>query len=147
LWLPSASATFHGRDIFAPVAAALASGKARPEDVGPILEKHMVLRELEPHETERNHWQGMVLSVDHFGNVITNFALSKFRAAIAGKFSLEASSGRVTEARRTFAEAEPHLCFAYAGSSGYLEIGMSQGDAGGQLVLKPGDRVELWIAD
>jgi len=146
-WLPSASATFHGRDIFAPVAAALASGEINPEDVGPILDEAVVLGELEPHEIERSHWQGIVLSVDHFGNVITNFKIDKFRAALAGKFSLEAGTGRVTEARKTFAEAEPHLCFAYAGSSGYFEIGINQGDAGAHLMLKPGDRAELWITD
>ena len=147
LWLQSASATFHGRDIFAPVAAALASGEINPEHVGPILEEAVLLGELEPHEVKRSHWQGMVLSVDHFGNVITNFRIDKFRAALAGKFSLEAGSGRVTEARKTFAEAEPQLCFVYAGSSSYLEIGINQGDAGAQLKLKPGDRAELWIAD
>lgn len=147
LWLPSASATFHGRDVFAPVAAALASGEINPEEVGPILDEAVLLGGLEPHEIQHNHWQGMVLSVDHFGNVITNFRINKFRAALAGKFSLEAGSGRVTETRKTFAEAEPHFCFAYAGSSGYVEIGMNQGDAGGHLMLKPGDRAELWITD
>ncbi len=147
LWLSSASATFHGRDIFAPVAALLASGEIDPEDVGPILARAVVLGELEPHEIERNHWQGMVLSVDHFGNVITNFGLERFRAVLAGKFSLRAGSGRVMDARKTFAEAEAHLCFAYAGSSGYLEIGINQGDAGGDLMVRPGDRAELWITD
>ncbi len=129
------------------MAAALASGKTNPEDVGPILEQAVVLEELEPHEIQRNHWQGMVLSVDHFGNVITNFRANKFRAALAGKFSLEAGSGKVTEARKTFAEAEAQLCFAYAGSSGYLEIGINQGDAGGHLRVRPGDRAEFWIMD
>lgn len=147
LWLQSASATFHGRDIFAPVAAELAAAKIKPRDVGAILAKAVVLGELEPHEVRHNHWQGMVLSVDHFGNVITNFKIDKFRAALTGKFSLEAGSGRVTEARKTFAGAEPQLCFVYAGSSGYLEIGINQGDAGGHLMLKPGDRAELWMAD
>ncbi len=147
LWLRSASATFHGRDIFAPVTAALASGNAKPQDVGPILREAVLLGGLEPHEIERNHWRGMALSVDHFGNVITNFRTGVFRPAIAGKFFLEAGSGRVTEVRKTFSEAEPQLCFAYEGSSGYLEIGKNQGEAARQLTLKAGDRVELWLED
>ena len=147
LWLPSVSHTFHGRDIFAPVAAAVAAGSAQPEDVGSILEDPVMLPGLEPHEIERNHWQGMVLSVDHFGNVITNFRAGKFRAALSTKFFLEAGSGRVTEARQTFGQAEPGLCFAYAGSSGYLEIGLNQGDAARELMIEPGVWVELRIAD
>ncbi len=147
LWLKSASATFHGRDIFAPVSAALASGKAKPKQVGTILQQAVLLNGFEPREIERNHWQGMVLSVDHFGNVITNFRADKFGTVLPGKFSLKAGSGTVTNSGKTFGGTDPGLCFAYEGSSGYFEIGINQGDAGRELKVRPGERVELWFED
>ncbi len=78
LFLPAVSATFHGRDIFAPVAASVACGRARPEEVGPILTAVERLPNVEPVQQANGDWVGTVLSVDHFGNVITNFRASRF---------------------------------------------------------------------
>ncbi len=143
LWVKSASATFHGRDVFAPVAGALAAGTIKPQDVGSIVKDAVLLQDLEPREIRDNHWQGMVISVDHFGNVITNFRATEFGPAIAGNFVVTVGFVRVTQSRKTFAGAEPSLCFVYLGSSGYLEIGMNQDDAASRLGVKPRDGVEL----
>ena len=79
LWLSSPSSTFHGRDIFAPVAAALASGTVKSEEIGPKLAK----RSSYFRASRRNHikpgqWQGKLLSIDRFGNAITNFSIAAF---------------------------------------------------------------------
>lgn len=147
LWLPSPSHTFHGRDIFAPVAAALASGSAQVMDVGPEIEFIQLLPDLEPVQQEQGVWRGKVLSVDRFGNVITNFKAAKFK----NKFSLRIGSREVRKFRQTFGEGPTHargeshenLCFAYEGSSGYVEIGMNRRSAAASLRASPGDSVTL----
>lgn len=145
LWRNPASLTFHGRDVFAPVAAALASGSARPEDVGPELEQITLLPDLEPAETEPGLWHGRVLSVDHFGNVITNFVCFEFPEVVRGEFTLCAGKKQIVEFRPTFGEAPEGLCFAYRGSSDYIEIGINQGSAAAYLGAVPGDAVTLRV--
>ncbi len=147
LWLPHVSDTFHGRDIFAPTAGALAAGYARPKDVGPLLEKGVLLAGMEPREIGDNLWQGIVLSVDHFGNVVTNLRLSEVGAALSGHFTLSAGCGQITLSRTTFAGAPPALCFAYSGSSGCIEIGVNQGSAAQLLRVKPGDPARLQFSN
>ena len=79
-----------------------------------------------------------MLSVDRFGNVLTNFESADFRGALLVPFALEAGLGAVTQARETFGRADPGVCFVYPGSSGYLEIGINQASAAELLAVKPG---------
>jgi S-adenosyl-L-methionine hydrolase (adenosine-forming) len=143
LWLPNPSNTFHGRDIFAPVAAAIAAGTAQPFDVGPELENIQLLPDLEPVQQEEGVWRGRVISIDRFGNVITNFKAANFKT----KFSLRIGSREVRKFRQTFGDsrgdAGETLCFTYAGSSGYLEIGMNRRSAAASLQVSPGDSIQL----
>jgi hypothetical protein len=147
LWLPNPSNTFHGRDIFAPVAAAIACGSAQVRDVGPALENIQLLPDLEPVQQDQGVWRGKVLSVDRFGNVITNFKAADFKT----KFSLRIGSREVRKFRQTFgnvrgdamSETSDTLCFVYAGSSGYLEIGMNRRSAAASLQVSPGDSITL----
>jgi S-adenosyl-L-methionine hydrolase (adenosine-forming) len=141
LWLPNPSRTFHGRDIFAPVAAALAAGIARPEEVGPLLENIQRLSDLQPIELERGMWRGKVLSVDRFGNVITNFLPP------TESFSLTIGHHAITELHRSFGAAPPDLLFAYLGSSGYLEVAMNQRNAAQTLQASAGDTITLRLRD
>jgi S-adenosyl-L-methionine hydrolase (adenosine-forming) len=141
LWLPNPSSTFHGRDIFAPVAAALASGIARPEDIGPLLENIQRLPDLQPTEVEHGLWRGKVLSVDRFGNVITNFRPPK------GSFSLTIGQHAITELHRSFGAAPAGLLFAYLGSSGYLEVAINQRSAAQSLQASAGDTITLRLRD
>ncbi len=143
LWLLSPSATFHGRDVFAPTAAAIASGEAKQDDVGPQLDSCILLADWKPKELETGVWHGAVLSVDHFGNVITSFPSRQFNTLVSGQFALSAGNGEVTTLRATFAEAPRDLSFAYAGSSGYLELAINQGNAAQSLDVRPGDSVRL----
>jgi S-adenosylmethionine hydrolase len=147
LWLPSISATFHGRDIFAPAAAAVASGKATPEGTGPLVEKPILMPDLEPQKAGPNLWRGVVLCVDHFGNVISNFHSAEFGAALQKKFTISAGKGRVNSARWSFGGAPPDLCFAYLGSSGYIELGINQNSAAAHLQVKAGAALQLETSD
>ncbi len=70
-FLPNPSSTFHGRDIFAPVAAALAEGVS-PEEFGPVIQDP-VRFEMRRYELRQMVlWLGRIMHIDHFGNCVTN---------------------------------------------------------------------------
>ena len=139
LLLPRSSSTFLGRDVFAPVAAALAAGVVVRDQVGPVLNQMEVLEGITATQSAPAQWIGAVMSVDHFGNVITNFEPSLCSAG----FELQTSKHVVTQFRETFGGAPSDVAFAYAGSSGYVEIGMNQRSAAWFLNLSPGDSLLL----
>jgi S-adenosylmethionine hydrolase len=146
LWLPDPSHTFHGRDIFAPVAAALASGTARLEDIGTPISDTEVIPGLQVIEAEDRTWTGSILSIDHFGNLITNFPSARFASIETDPFGFEFSENRVEIFRRTFAEAPPGVCIAYFGSSGYIEFGFDRQNAALNLGISLGCPVTLRLA-
>lgn len=145
LWLPCPSATFHGRDIFAPTAAAVASGRASGEEVGPIIDNCVLLSSWRPHPISANVHEGIALSVDHFGNVITSFPSSEFSLSLSNGFSVETEGGDVIEMRSTFGEAAPDSPFVYKGSSGFLELGINRGNAALRLRVVPGSAIRLRV--
>ena len=143
-FLKPVSRTFHGRDVFSPVAAHLASG-VEPAKFGPRIEDALRLALDAPSPKGKNCWTGAVLKVDRFGNLITNFV-----AGMAGDIStqpFELKIGTVTIARLalTFTECTPGELFAVVGSSGYLEIAINQGSAAELLGCGAGAPVELRI--
>lgn len=137
LWLESPSETFHGRDIFAPVAASLAAGVAKPEQVGPVLTKYEQMPDLEAQEAEPGIWHGSVLSIDRFGNVITNFPSNTSSTT----FALAVNGHHINAFHKTFGDAPVGELFAYHGSSGYIEIGMNLQSAARTLNVSLGDPV------
>jgi len=137
-WLAPVSATFHGRDLFAPVAAALASGAAKRNDVGKRFREPLVLSNLAPEAKGRHSWTGLVLSIDRFGNVITNFPQADFSFVATSGFSVQAGRRRVDAFKRTFGDARSGHLFAYFGSSGFLEIGLNQQSAASAMQVEPG---------
>jgi S-adenosyl-L-methionine hydrolase (adenosine-forming) len=143
LWLPQSSSTFHGRDLFAPAAAALAAGTMSVERVGPVVNYLEVLDRITASQSGPQQWVGAVLSVDHFGNVITNFKACDIGSLADGSFELQTSKQSVSTLRETFGGAPPGACFAYLGSSGYIELGINQGNASHALQLAPGDSLLL----
>ena len=140
LWLDSPSSTFHGRDIFAPVAAALASGTASLDDVGPPAGPVKILPDFLPIQVSQGVWSGKVLSIDHFGNVITNFEAAQFEGF---RFQVTANGHPIAEFHKTFGQAPAKVCFMYFGSSGYVELGMNQMSAVEYLEIGPGDPLTL----
>ena len=127
LGLPPASSTFHGRDIFAPVGAALASGKARPSTLGtPIDPAELVPSWIEDPEVTSTQVRGRVITFDHFGNVITNI-----EAELLERFDVPwvRIGGRELPVRRTYAEASPGEYLALVNSFGVLEVARAEGSA------------------
>jgi hypothetical protein len=124
------SRTFHGRDIFAPVAAHLASGVAAAV-FGKRIEDWVRL--------DRNG--ATVLKIDHFGNVITSLRWESFGWVAERAFELRIGSGLVSHYRASYADAAPGELFAIRGSAGYLEVSMNQGSAADRLGVRTGAHV------
>lgn len=138
--LARVSATFHGRDIFAPVAAHLACGTA-PDQMGePIASASLAsLAKLEPEPHPNGHWQGQVLHIDHFGNLITNFDISGANSPV----TIVAKGCNIEKLSHTFSDVAPGELVAYAGSSGHLEIAVRNGNAARTLGMDIGDPVQI----
>ena len=142
------SPTFHGRDIFAPVAAHLAAG-VPPARFGPLT--HDYLRGSPLWERSgKTTWTGRILKIDHFGNVITSFRAEEFSndefPNLEGRdFSLLAGGHRIETMARNYAEAPPGELVVMVGSGGYLEIAMNQDSAGRRIACQAGGPVELQL--
>ncbi len=133
------SATFHGRDIFAPAAAHLAMGTALAklgESVDTLQKLDLPEPEPEP-EPEGDGLALRVLSVDRFGNLITNLTRRQFddwRAQSgAPKATLSVAGETIGTVSTTFADVEPGRLVAYFGSGGRLEVAVRNGDAASRL--------------
>ncbi len=126
------SATFHGRDVFAPVAARLVSGAAL-ETVGPVVPDWVRLEEFQ---------NPSVLYVDRFGNVITNLRADEF-----GEGSIVHIAGRkVRLCCATYDEAPSGELFLIAGSSGDMEIAMREQSAARYLGVGAGTDLKVETA-
>ena len=132
LFLPDASRTFHGRDIFAPVAAHLASATKVPQ-VGKLVADAVHLSNLKPQRTGKRVFTGTVLKVDHFGNLITNFHVSEFLGVTSRPFEMLVGMEAVRRLALNYQECNIGEVFVIVGSSGYLEVSTTQGSAAKQL--------------
>lgn len=142
-FLREVSQTFHGRDVFAPVAAHLAKGSVRPAALGPVITDAATLTLPKPERISTRTWSGEVIHVDRFGNLITNFHLREFADLARGRISLLAGIHPVDYMVRSYAEAPPGEPVAILGSSGYLEIVLNQDSASARLGCAAGTPVEL----
>jgi len=136
-WRSPVSATFHGRDIFAPVAAWLSLGR-RLEDFGERITSLTVLPLPRPYRTQDEILIGHILHIDHFGNLITNI---KGEDLPGQAVTIEVAGQFITGLSRTYEEGEGLL--ALIGSSGYLEIALKGGSASAFLDAKVGDEVKI----
>jgi len=138
--LSRVSATFHGRDIFAPAAAHLASGTAPGEMGEPFAPSDLVpLPLLEIQAPSGGHWRAEILHVDHFGNLITNARPSNTGTPTA----IVVGGHRIAKLSHTFGDVEPGELVAYTGSSGHLEIAIREGNAARTLGVDIGDPVQV----
>ena len=129
---PSPSSTFHGRDLFAPIAAAL-SNDVKPEQLGSVIDDEVRL----PQSLESPL---RIIHIDRFGNCVTNIR----REAFEGKIESLTVNGTTIENFRTFyGEDSTVTPFAIWGSAGFLEISINGGSAATLLSAKHGDAVEL----
>jgi S-adenosylmethionine hydrolase len=134
------SRTFHGRDIFAPVAAHVAAGVA-PSRMGKSIADYVRPPFERPRQTGKRTWAGQILKIDHFGNVITNFHVDDFPAME----QLVIGRERVRRMARSYAEARAGELFAITGSSGYLEVAMNQGSAAKKTGCRSGDPCQIRV--
>jgi S-adenosylmethionine hydrolase len=130
-WRQPVSSTFHGRDILAPVAAALSRGTA-PEVLGPVVDDWVRLILPAPHQNA-DTWDGEVLFVDHFGNLITNIPGSAVFRDDARTAEVEVDGRPVPRLARTYGEAPAGTLVALVGSAETLEIAVTQGSAARML--------------
>lgn len=144
IFLHPVSNTFHGRDIFAPAAAFLASG-GRPSQLGKLIEDHLKPTFLDPMRTSKRAWTGIVLKVDRFGNLITNFAIQEFEFLRERPFEIQVGAQRITQLAKTYGVAPPGEPVAIVGSSGYVEIAINQDSAARRLGCAAGAPVDLTI--
>jgi S-adenosyl-L-methionine hydrolase (adenosine-forming) len=140
------SATFHGRDIFAPVAARLAAGAAL-SDVGSPAE-----------DIRRMHWphpladdqglRGYVVHVDRFGNAITNIPAALLQEHRRGRpVKCYAGSTILDAVHATYGDVDAGEPLLLASSAGYLEIGVNGGNAARLLSLGTGSPVNIVFLD
>lgn len=133
------SPTFHGRDIFAPVAAWL-SRDIPVQQFGPMVPNPVKLKVPELTRVRDTLIQAAVLAVDHFGNLITNLKPQDIPAYLgtAKKCKMLAGQREITAFRKAYGEGLPGEVFVVPGSTGYLEIVVNNGSAAAELNLKAG---------
>jgi S-adenosyl-L-methionine hydrolase (adenosine-forming) len=142
-YLQTVSKTFHGRDVFAPVAAWLAKG-SQAAAMGEEITDYKKFAMPRPKSAEGST-KGVVLRVDSFGNLITNFRRDDLPASAieSGAINLQVGSQAVTRLVDTFAKGNPGEAFAYIGSNGFVEIGVNRGNAAKALNVGRGIPVVL----
>ena len=141
------SDTFHGRDIFAPVAGALSNG-VLPEELGAEIKDIVRLPALVPQRAEDGTLTAAVINIDRFGNCVTNITRADLSAeAIAGGMSLQVGAHYVRSFRRFYAEGDfvPRAIFAIWGSAGFLEISAAQDSAARLLGIERGAKVIVQV--
>jgi S-adenosylmethionine hydrolase len=134
LRLQVTSRTFHGRDVFAPTAAELASGRASAEDVGPVVASMATLDAPVARDVEGGV-EGRVVTIDRFGNLITNVEAAQAArleapVVVVGNHELPLVG--------TYGEASPGSLLALVNSFGTVEIAERNGNAGKTLGIGRG---------
>ncbi|MBK8222350.1 MAG: SAM-dependent chlorinase/fluorinase [Candidatus Obscuribacter sp.] len=138
-WLPYVSNTFHTRDIFAPVAAHIASG-IKPSEVGTEIPIESLAR-LENQEvsTVGGVINGRVVHIDRFGNLITNISNDRVKP----RANCYLDDLKVGTVNNTYSSVTEGMAVAFPASHGYLEIAIHQGRASEILKAKVGSQVAL----
>ena len=144
-YLPEVSNTFHGRDIFAPVAAHLSLGV--PLDaIGPPVQT-LVQLPIQVSERSGNTLTGQIVKIDRFGNAITNISettIARLESASTAEipiYEIRVGSLRLNRLNRAYAESDVGKPLAIIGSYGLLEIAINGGSAKEELGIKWGDPV------
>jgi S-adenosyl-L-methionine hydrolase (adenosine-forming) len=142
-YLQPVSKTFHGRDIFAPVAAWLTKNW-QSSSMGEQIEDYKRFALPRPKPAD-GALKGVILRADTFGNLITNFRQEDLpeSALSGGAIQLQAGTQAVTRFVETFAQGSGAEPFAYLGSGGFIEIGLNRGNAARTLGLNRGTTVIL----
>jgi S-adenosylmethionine hydrolase len=150
-FLKNVTPTFHGRDIFAPVAAHISKG-IPIEEMGENIENYLELDIFELKESDELI-TGRVLNIDSFGNIITNIPkkmlYEHFELGTELKLTFESESGHFDDEplkiplKKTYDDSSPGELIALISSSGFLELAINQGNAYEKLKIQISDEISL----
>lgn len=148
-FLKTVSHTFHGRDIFAPVAARLATGFPL-EELGPAVHSDLLVKEKGLLRTFSDDGEiiGKVIAVDRFGNLLTSIGKDDLfekgcDESRCPDFRITLGSHVIQGLSTSYASVSRHFALAIMGSRGLLEISVNSGDAQTQLGAKKGDTIRI----
>jgi len=143
-FLPSISSTFHGRDIFAPVAGWLSTG-IDPLKFGEPVQDYVRLPLPDLVQSDDSTLKGAIIHIDKFGNLITNIDRATFERMLKSgsgrKFVLRVGGEEVVKLKETYAQGKKGELFLLFNSFGLLEITSYMRSAAGLLKLQRGDEV------
>ena len=132
------SRTFHGRDVFAPVAAHLSLG-VKPDEFGNRIKDFVRLEERRPRKIGESEIEAEIIEIDRFGNLITNLK----REDLPEKFALSIGETRIEKLRNFYAESQPDEIFMIFGSAGFLEIVAFRNSAKNLLNAAPMQKIRV----
>jgi S-adenosylmethionine hydrolase len=144
-FLQPVSNTFHGRDVFAPVAGWLSKG-VDPEKFGEVVTDFVRFTAPKPKSAGDNLFKGIVLKVDKFGNLVTNITpqdLPQLFTPQPPPFKISVGKTEISKMKTTYAEGAPGEVFAVLGSMGFLEIVTNRGSA--QNTIGAGKGTEVGV--
>lgn len=144
-FLQPISQTFHGRDIFAPVAAYLAKGVDH-EKFGQEISDYVRFNAPKPKAVDAKTLRGVVLKADRFGNLITNFTPKDVPSLFEGQptgFKITVGKREVTTMKASYSEGAPGEVFGILNSMGYLEIAANRAAANQLIGAAKGTEVLL----
>ncbi len=137
------SPTFHGRDVFAPVAAHLSTG-LEATLFGSVITDEVRLPIAQPKKVKDRVWAARIVHIDRFGNCVTNITRELLAAEQEKTARLRVKNKTITSIRKFFAEEDAkEKLFAVWGSAGFLEIAALNRSAAKKLRIKRGDLVRL----
>ena len=137
--LPAPSATFHGRDLFAPIGAELAAGRVTPAELGSKT-TDIVPSWVDEPAVSAEQVAGVIITIDHFGNLITNIDAELIRAFPA---PVVRTGGHTLPLRRTYGDVRPGEFLALVNSFGVIEIARAEQSAAEALGLGRGAPVTI----
>jgi S-adenosylmethionine hydrolase len=141
-WLPTVSRTFHGRDVFAPVAAHLANGVSLGE-LGRRITDPVLLTQMQPKKTPAG-WDAHVMAVDVFGNLTTNLTMQALRGQTDIRFRLR--DAEIVGIVDSYGHRLPGDLVAVVDSEDHIEIAEVNGNAARRLGAKVGDVVQVILS-
>jgi S-adenosylmethionine hydrolase len=141
------SNTFHGRDIFAPVAAYLSKGVDFAK-FGEEITDYVRFLGPKPKPAGPNAWKAVVLKADKFGNLVTNITPNDIPELFNGSaqsFKITVGKAEITQLCDSYSQRPPGEIFALLGSSGYLEISANKGSASRLTGADKGSEVSVTL--
>ena len=143
--LPEVSSTFHGRDIFAPIAAHISLG-VPAEELGKEIKNFVRLKDIEP-KVLKGMIKAKVIHIDRFGNLASNISQDLFNKVVADKtFSITVGGRKVQKLSLSYTESEDGEILALFGSSQWLEISLKDGNCQSALRVEKGAAIDVHIS-